>query len=553
MTVRNVLTGHYLPGPGTPKGRIVTWSPGYGDYLDDRKWDYPINELPFIKFGGIRVPGEVYDEAIVAQVISMQKELNRTISQIVQHKNLTVNPQWMAPTGSIVAQRTNEAGAVWEYRPIAGMAPQPIQPPPLQSYIFQLLENQRQRMNDIMGNPDVLQGQVPPNVEAGVAIDLLQEMATDRQAPTILLQETSLAQMGRHLLSLAKAYYQEPRLLKIAGAGGTVKVKEFTHADIDGDVDVVCEAGSGLPRTRAGKQARLEWMMDRQMIRPDQALKYADVADLVGAQAIIQLDEDEAMREHDSFASGQPFNQVAMAQATQAVQQGVDPQSGQQLQSPQQAQQIVQQAGFSPSQFQNHQIHMDVHTRMMKTPEYRAWPLQAQQLFEQHIGQHYQIMMSYPAQVQAVAPRVSYQIKSTIPPDPAAAILQRAGVPVQGDAMAQPSMDTWVSESADKPNVPGDPYSSSPASQAFENQQQQAQQAQQQQAEEQAETTRQTQNAQEEQAEQAAQTHHMRMTQMMQSHRHAEDRHAMTIQQLQQRAAEARRRIHEQAGRNGAR
>jgi hypothetical protein len=34
---------------------------------------------------------------------------------------------------------------------------------------------------------------VPPNVEAGIAIDLLQEAATDRLAPQILMMEKFLS------------------------------------------------------------------------------------------------------------------------------------------------------------------------------------------------------------------------------------------------------------------------------------------------------------------------------------------------------------------------
>lgn len=526
MTVRKVITAHYQPQPGVPQGRIVTWSPGHRDMLDDKKWDLPTHDLPFVKFGGIRVPGEIYDESVVGQVIPLQKELNRTISQIVQHKNLTINPQWKAPSGSIITQRNNESGAIWEYRPVAGLAPEPIMPPPLQSYIFQLLENQRQRMNDIMGNADVLQGQVPPNVEAGVAIDLLQEMATDRQAPTILLQETSLAQLGRQLLGLAKTYYTEPRKLKIGGSGSAVKVKEFTHADITGDVDVRVEAGSSLPRTRAGRQARLEWLMANQMIRPDQALRYADVADLVGAQAVVELDEDEAMREHDLFVSGQPFNQVAMAQAQSAVQQGMNPDTGQPLQAPEEAQQVMQMAGFKPSMFQNHQIHMDVHTRLMKSVEFQAWPVERQQLLVQHVGEHYQILVSFPAQVQPQAPRVAYQIKSTIPPAPAAAILQRSGINVQAEEMTEPSMDTWVSDSVDKPNAEGDPQAASPAGAARE--QAQAQQAQ-------------------AQAEQAEQQNQLAAEQHDQQLRHAEAEHSMKVQALKARADAAREQIRQRA------
>lgn len=42
------------------------------------------------------------------------------------------------------------------------------------------------------------------------------------------------------------------------------------------------------------------------------------------------------------------------------------------------------------------------------------------------------------------------------------------------------------------------------------------------------------------------------MTQMVQSQRHAEDRHSMAVEQLRARAEEARRRIHQGAGGSGS-
>ena len=79
---------------------------------------------------------------------------------------------------------------------------------------------------------EIMEGQVPPNVEAGVAIDLLQEAAADRHAPQILMLEKALERAGNMMLELAQKYYTEPRMLVINGAGSRPKVKRFESADI---------------------------------------------------------------------------------------------------------------------------------------------------------------------------------------------------------------------------------------------------------------------------------------------------------------------------------
>jgi hypothetical protein len=65
----------------------------------------------------------------------------------------------------------------------------------------------------MFGLTEVSEGQLPPNLEAANAIDLLQEMASDRFAPAIIDNEHALSRGGHFLLALAQQYYDEPRLM----------------------------------------------------------------------------------------------------------------------------------------------------------------------------------------------------------------------------------------------------------------------------------------------------------------------------------------------------
>ncbi|HEX5912702.1 MAG TPA: hypothetical protein VFY54_06195, partial [Rubrobacter sp.] len=254
-TVKRVYIGYFQPSAAMPNGRYVVWTEKPNQILQDGPWPYPTNDLPIVKFPGLRNPGSIYDEAVITHAIPLQKELNKTISQIVEYKNLTIRPRVWAPVGSLRQRLTSEPGNVYEYQPIAGLKPEVEDLPSLPPYVFEHLENISARLNDVFALTEVGEGKLPPNLEAGVAIDLLQEMSTDRMAPTIKLIESALGRAGQLMLSLAQKYYIEPRLLKIRGSGGSVQVKRFSQADIDGGVSVNVESGSGLPRTRAGRQA----------------------------------------------------------------------------------------------------------------------------------------------------------------------------------------------------------------------------------------------------------------------------------------------------------
>jgi hypothetical protein len=57
--------------------------------------------------------------------------------------------------------------------------------------------------------------------------------------------------------------------MKIKGANGSTQVKKFMNADLEGGFSFHAEAGSGLPRTRAGKQdARSSSCSTRGLIDP---------------------------------------------------------------------------------------------------------------------------------------------------------------------------------------------------------------------------------------------------------------------------------------------
>jgi integral membrane sensor domain MASE1 len=67
---------------------------------------------------------------------------------------------------------------------------------------------------------------------------------------------------------------------------------------------VKVETGSGLPRTRAGKQARVMQMLQMGMLSPTKAYKYMDMADFKTLQAQFEADEEQADREHDKLRDG---------------------------------------------------------------------------------------------------------------------------------------------------------------------------------------------------------------------------------------------------------
>lgn len=462
-TTKDVWIMYHKKSPQLPKGRYVAWVEGPDKILVDTEWQFPFDELPLVKFPGIERPNSPLDDPLVTDARPIQKELNRTLSQIVQHKNLTIKPQMIAPVNSLRDRLTDEPGAVFQYSPVANQKPEWREMPSLPPYVFEHLSDIQNRMDRLFNLQAVSQGNVPPNVEAGVAIDLLQEATVDQVAPIIQRLEESLVKAGHIMAAFAAEYYIEPRLLKIVGSGGSVQVKKFKNSDIAGGFSFHCEAGSGLPRTRAGRQARIEWMLSSGLVDPKQAMKMMDVADTKGLLAQLQADEDQALREHEKLMKNEPLNPMALQQAMQQVQQAMaDPTAdidGDGQPDPpevkmQWAQQTLQQAAVAPQPFEDYETHLTTHALYMKSAEWERLPPPVQQNFIDHWEATLQALMSIPVRPDPKAVQTTLQLKGTVGPTVAAEILNKGGVlDATPEQMAEEPLETWVSDSMDKPDT----------------------------------------------------------------------------------------------------
>jgi len=456
--VRTVFIGYFLPSPKYPNGRYVVFTKDPSIVLFESDWPYPFMELPLVKFPGVRVPGQLWDQSVVEHAIPLQKELNRTLSQIIEYKNLTLKPQMLAPVGSLRQRITDEPGAIFEYNPVAGRVPEQMPLPGLPGYVFDQLQDIGARLKDIFGLNEVVEGSVPPNVEAGVAIDLLQEAATDRLAPQILMMEKALERAGNFMLELAQKYYQEPRMIMLKGAGSRPKVERFESADIIAGVQVKVETGSGLPRTRAGRQARVLQMLQMGIISPTKAYKYLDLADFRSLQAQFEADEDQAMREHDRLLDGLPINEQAALKAQNDLMMSlmnpqVDPESGEVMSLDPQLMQATVDAPLRPLPFESLASHLEIHSAYMKSPEFEELPLEVRERFYKHY-EFTQQALENSRNVDGQAPRVSLQLRGPIGPSTGSKILQQAGVKgVTPQEMLEPALDTVVIDNKDKPNA----------------------------------------------------------------------------------------------------
>lgn len=445
------------PNARYPRGAMFVWA---GDKLlytsadpmtGEPRWPLYKLEYPYTKFDGVPT-GRFYGDSSIIDLLPIQKEYNRTRSQIIEAKNMMSKPQFVAQRGSIDANKiTSEPGLVIFYTP-GYEAPKQLDLQPLPNYVLQELDRSLLDMADISGLHEVSNGTVPQGVTAASALSFLQEQDDTMMAPVIRALEAGVERLGRHILCHVHERWDDAHAVQILGPDNTWEVKEFNKESLQGNTNLNIQAGSAMPRSLAAKQAFIMELIKMQVITPDMGLRYLQMAETNQMYEETQLDQRQAERENMRM-SDPSILQVDFAGAFARLQAnmngggapdetggygaGIPTESGQygdQSLQPAPGQPVppgspmgelpggpaippqppvpmpvtttqgsVMQ-GMSPMQaglplpppmpvvpvnsWDNHEVHIQVHNNFRKRQEYDALPPQLKEEFERHVELH---------------------------------------------------------------------------------------------------------------------------------------------------------------------
>lgn len=339
-------------------------------------WPFEHGEYPFIKLDHIPT-GKYYSDSVITDLIPLQKEYNRTRSQIIENKNRMSRPQIMAPRGSIDPKlMTNEPGQVWFYTPgFTPPTPVPLQGIP--AYVLQELDRCQADMDDISGQHEVTKGRVPPGVTAATAISYLQEQDDSKLSHSIDSIEDGVEKLGRHILSHVVSFWDVSRIIRVVGDDGTFDSITLKGSDLRGNTDLKVESGSALPTSKAAKQAFIMDLLKMGLIPPDKGLAVMEIGGITKLYDELQVDIRQAQREN--LRLQQPPDPFATAQLPP------DPETGQQAPAP---------LAVPVNTWDNHAIHIDTHNKFRKTQKFETLGPEIKAQFEQHIQMHQAVMQA---------------------------------------------------------------------------------------------------------------------------------------------------------------
>lgn len=369
--------------PHLRAGGLVTIVGGHIVSIHDEGIPYNHGEFPFTHFKHIP-GGKFYATSIIEELIDLQKDYNEIRTHIAQTRKKMGKAQLIAQKGAISsAKMTNEIGLVIEHRP-GTPAPSPLPLVQMPQYIVDEQDRVLSDIEDISGQHQVSKGSAPSGVTAGTAIAYLQERDDNYLLPTYQSIEAGYEKLGRQSLVLVVQYWDTERLVKTVGTDSAFDISMVSGAQIASGTDLRVEAGSALPTSKAAKQALIMDMMKMQFIPPDKGLEMMEIG---GAQNLVgntQLDKRQAQRENIKMKrveAGQieAYDGQWKAALASAGMAEMDPETGQPLEAP---------LLIPVNNFDNHEIHIEIHNNFRKSQSFDLLEDSVKELFNKHVEQH---------------------------------------------------------------------------------------------------------------------------------------------------------------------
>lgn len=374
--------------PYLPKGGLVTIVGDEIVQFAENGIPYAHKAYPFAHIGGIPT-GKFYRRSVIKNLIPLQRELNRTRSQIIQAKNLMSKPQMMYQEGSTNPSKITARPGIWiPVRP-GFPFPQPVPIQPLPSYVLQEVDRLLADFEDISGQHAVSRGE-SGGVTAATAINYLQERDDAYLSTVYASIEAAIEKVAKQSLSLFIQYVNQPRLIKTVGADGAFDASVLSGADIASGNDIRIESGSALPTSKSARQALITEWMKMGFIAPQEGLRILDMGMLKNFYNVLKIDENHAQRENLMLKRLTPqdieqfqmeWMQGAMAGDPDKTVPGQVDANGQPI--PLQAPSVVQ-----VHDYDNHAVHIEIHNRFRKSQSFDILPDEVKAEFQKHISMH---------------------------------------------------------------------------------------------------------------------------------------------------------------------
>jgi len=350
--------------------------------LESDSMPYAHKLYPIIKIPDIEVSGSFWDLATMETLIPLQKGYNRVWSQIIENGNKLGNVKVIMTKNDGMGRETYDDTGFEVLLVDPGTDIHQLQPANLPAHVVNQIQWYDKAFEDVSGQHEVTQAKVPAGISSGRAIMLLQERDDTRLSPTKSRFYKAIQEIAYMALMLYSEFQDEEREYQIIGSSAyDIDDFKITKNEIQSmKKDIRIETENIIASHKRLQQDEVLNMYKEGLLGdqndPDvkkkvlQILEFGNVADLFDE---INLDVSEARRENQQFINVEGLEEIDNPDYNPANPMPNEPAK------------VFSTPAFD---FENHEMHIQTHNKLRKSPRYKQMTLQLRRGLDKHVKVH---------------------------------------------------------------------------------------------------------------------------------------------------------------------
>ena len=251
------------------EGLISVCADGADDYLlDPTPMPYNFGH-PFVLLRNYDIPDSFYPMGDLEAIESLQEELNKTRSQMVNHRKryarkYLYHERSFGPEGREALESDDDGRfvpVVDENRPL-GEVVVPLPQVPLAPEMYNhstIIEND---VNTVSGVSEYARGQMPEIRRTATEASIIADAGNARASDKLAMVEICIGEVARHVIQLMQQYMTRDQMVRITGKDDQQYYVAYTRDDIIGEFDFSVEGGSTQPLNETARRQQAISLMN---------------------------------------------------------------------------------------------------------------------------------------------------------------------------------------------------------------------------------------------------------------------------------------------------
>ena len=224
---------------------------------------------PFVLLRNYDIPDSFYPMGDLEAIESLQEELNKTRTQMVNHRKryarkYLYHERSFGPEGREALESDDDGRfvpVVDENRPL-GEVVVPLPQVPLAPEMYNhstIIEND---VNTVSGVSEYARGQMPEIRRTATEASIIADAGNARASDKLAMVEICIGEVARCVIQLMQQYMTRDQMVRITGKDDQQHYVAYTRDDIIGEYDFSVEGGSTQPLNETGRRQQAISLMN---------------------------------------------------------------------------------------------------------------------------------------------------------------------------------------------------------------------------------------------------------------------------------------------------